>query len=291
MYQYNFKLIFFLLSFMLAGAAVSAQKVYKIGDNTMTIAASAVLELESTTKGFLPPRMTIAQRNLISPTTGLMVYCTNCGANGEPQYYNGVQWVNMTGAGGAVSTTVTSPTGRVWMDRNLGASQVATSSTDAAAYGSLFQWGRAADGHQLRTSGNTSTLSSGDTPGHADFILITASPSDWHSLQNDNLWQGVIGTNNPCPTGYRLPTEAEFTAEIATWGTDDTAGAFASELKLTAGGFRYDNNGSIYGLGDFGIYWSATISNESAMEVTFERSSMSYPSNRASGNSVRCIRD
>jgi len=44
--------------------------------------------------------------------------------------------------------TVKSATGKIWMDRNLGASQVATSSTDAAAYGDLYQWGRAADGHE-----------------------------------------------------------------------------------------------------------------------------------------------
>jgi hypothetical protein len=48
-------------------------------------------------------------------------------------------------------------TGRVWMDRNLGASRVATSSTDEAAYGDLYQWGRFGDGHQCRKSDTTST--------------------------------------------------------------------------------------------------------------------------------------
>ena len=38
--------------------------------------------------------------------------------------------------------TVTSATGKVWMDRNLGAGRVATSSTDTEAYGDLYQWGR-----------------------------------------------------------------------------------------------------------------------------------------------------
>ena len=50
----------------------------KIGDNQTTIDASALLELENTTKGFLPPRMTTAQVNAIaSPATGLMVYNTS----------------------------------------------------------------------------------------------------------------------------------------------------------------------------------------------------------------------
>ncbi len=53
---------------------------------------------------------------------------------------------------------VTNPTtGRTWMDRNLGASQAATSITDALAYGDLYQWGRCADGHQSRTSGTKAT--------------------------------------------------------------------------------------------------------------------------------------
>ena len=44
-------------------------------------AASAQLDIVSTTKGLLPPRMTNAQANAISsPATGLTVYCTDCTA-------------------------------------------------------------------------------------------------------------------------------------------------------------------------------------------------------------------
>ena len=39
-----------------------------------------------------------------------------------------------------------------WLDRNLGALQVCTSSTDEKCYGDLFQWGRGDDGHQDRNS-------------------------------------------------------------------------------------------------------------------------------------------
>jgi hypothetical protein len=35
-----------------------------------------------------------------------MIYCTNCGTNGEPEYYNGVAWVNMAG-GTAASVPIT----------------------------------------------------------------------------------------------------------------------------------------------------------------------------------------
>lgn len=61
-------------------------------------------------------------------------------------------------------------TGQTWMDRNLGASRAATSMNDEQAYGDLYQWGRAADGHQKRNSGTTSTLSSTDTPIHLGMV-------------------------------------------------------------------------------------------------------------------------
>ena len=82
--------------------------------------------------------------------------------------------------------------GRIWMDRNLGASQVATAFDDALAYGDLFQWGRNIDGHQVRTSGTTATLSNSDTPGHGDFITSPeVAPNDWRNPKNDDLWQPI----------------------------------------------------------------------------------------------------
>ena len=61
---------------------------------------------------------------------------------------------------------------------------------------------------------------------------------DWRSPQNDNLWQGVNGINNPCPSGYRIPTEAELDAERLSWSSDNSAGAIASALKLPMAGYR-----------------------------------------------------
>jgi len=56
--------------------------------------ASAMLEVKSTDKGFLPPRMTQVQRNGITPTTGLMVYNTT---TNKPNFYNGTEWMNYDG--------------------------------------------------------------------------------------------------------------------------------------------------------------------------------------------------
>lgn len=64
--------------------AVHAQRTsLKVGNNPLAIQNSVALEVESTTKGFLPPRLTNAQMNAIdSPAKGLIVYCTDCTTEG-----------------------------------------------------------------------------------------------------------------------------------------------------------------------------------------------------------------
>ena len=70
----------------------------QIGIGTSSPNASAKLEISSTTQGLLPPRMTAVQRNAISnPAAGLMVWCNDCGTNGDIQIYNGTNWVNFNG--------------------------------------------------------------------------------------------------------------------------------------------------------------------------------------------------
>jgi len=190
------------------------------------------------------------------------------------------------------------------MDRNLGASQAATSSTNYQAYGALFQWGRLSDGHECITwtssttsdgaeqNHETTTLSSTDNPGHSNFITNGSSPYDWRSPQNNNLWQGVSGINNPCPSGYRLPTDAELNAERLSWGSNNAAGAFASPLKLPVAGNRVSSNGSLSDVGSAGIYWSSTVAGTYSWYLYFLSSGadMSYYF-RTNGMSVRCIKD
>nr|WP_320009591.1 FISUMP domain-containing protein [uncultured Desulfobulbus sp.] len=134
--------------------------------------------------------------------------------------------------------TVTSITGQVWMDRNLGTSRVAQSYDDEAAYGDLYQWGRGTDGHEKRDSETTTTLSTSDDPGHGQSIISSSNNLDWRSPQNDDLWQGLSGANNPCPVGFRLPTRVEFEEEVATWSSNDEAGSFKSKLKICVLGTR-----------------------------------------------------
>lgn len=208
-------------------------------------------------------------------------------ANAPASYPSGT--VHCSGTPTAVVDVTNPATGKTWMDRNLGASQAATSSTDAAAYGDLYQWGRRADGHQCRNSATTSTLSSTDQPAHGSFIF---SSSDWRSPQNTNLWQGVNGVNNPCPSGYRLPTEAELTAERTSWSSNNSAGAFASPLKLPMAGFRFGSNGSLSSVGTVGYYWSSSVSSARSRYLNFDSSNAAMRTNyRADGFSVRCLKD
>ncbi len=193
--------------------------------------------------------------------------------------------------------TVTSTTGEIWMDRNLGASRVADSSTDSMAYGDLYQWGRSADGHQCRESDTISVLastaaSSPDSVWYGKFIVEGSSPFDWLSTPNDSLWQGVNGVNNPCPNGYRLPNEAEWNAERESWGSNDLDGAFGSPLRLPVSGSRDVSSGAPFGVGSRGDYWSSSVSGANARFLLFNSSGAALLSDfRAGGRAVRCIKN
>lgn len=55
--------------------AMRINQVAAVGIGTTTIVASALLQLDSTVKGFLPPRMTNAERTaIVAPAIGLIVY-------------------------------------------------------------------------------------------------------------------------------------------------------------------------------------------------------------------------
>jgi uncharacterized protein (TIGR02145 family) len=216
---------------------------------------------------------------------------TTCLANYRPLVSCGDP-VTFTYKGSQVTYGTVLSQGKCWMDRNLGASRVATAYNDPLAYGDLFQWGRDDDGHQNRTSDTTYTLSSSDNPGHNKFIVASNFPYDWRSPHNDNLWQGVNGINNPCPSGWRIPTKDEWNTELASWSEKNHNGAFASPLKLTTGGFRHSYSGSPHGVNTEGLYWSSTVSGPYANSLGFYSPDASIRiDHRAGGFSVRCIKN
>ena len=68
----------------------------QVGIGTDTPASSSIFHLESTDKGFLPPRMTEAQMNAIqNPVEALIIYCLDCPSKGF-KYFDGVAWTSLT---------------------------------------------------------------------------------------------------------------------------------------------------------------------------------------------------
>ena len=272
----------------------SAQSV---GIGTSNPDTSAILEILSSNKGFLPPRMSNAERDaIILPAEGLLISCVDCATIGLHQFING-SWQALLSSfsTGNYGTVVNPVTGKVWLDRNLGALQVATTSTDAASYGDLYQWGRGADGHQKRSSIITAEVAthwfSGESTWNKFFILSLDFPYNWLNNYVNDLWTGLSSENNPCPSGFRLPTNAEWNQERLTWDSQDSAGAFASPLKLPLAGDRDQPGGNI-NAGTYGNYWSSTANNEYARFLSFSVADC-YISNlyRGVGLSVRCIKD
>lgn len=191
---------------------------------------------------------------------------------------------------------VRSAGGRCWKAFNLGAAKIAASPTDAEAYGDLYQWGRQGDGHQSRTSATVDTLSAGDVPGHASFILVNGTNYDWRTPANDFLWRGLGAVNNPCPQGFRLPTQKEFEKEMKSWDSKDAEGAFASPLKLTLAGARSQSDGSIILTDSNGLYWIGAnkpgIPAWGTLCLGIGSSTAKIAdAARATGMSVRCIKD
>ena len=196
---------------------------------------------------------------------------------------------------------VLSATGRCWMAFNLGATQVATSIDDEAAYGDLYQWGRRVDGHERRNldpaTETTTVLSARDNPGHGDFIIGMPDPYDWRLTKNDFLWQGLGGVNNPCPQGFRLPSAAEWQDEVDKYG-DTVVDLFNSPLKLVVAGWRGGYDGLIYNEGERAHYWSSTVrmnSDDAQSLYMFPNGHAAIPClksmHRYNGLSVRCIKD
>ena len=209
-----------------------------------------------------------------------------------------------------VYQSVMAADGNRWLNNNLGAnyaniyhaqfnpSQQATATNDRNAYGSLYQWGRYSDGHELITytnsitangvNGTTNVSVSSDTPGHNLFINgISDVNVDWRSPQNDNLWQGEAGINNPCPEGFRIPTETEFNNLITAEGINSSSTALNSSVAFNGFGLR--NPSTVFSSSGVFYFWTADVNSFGAVNyrgfTNFESSVRSF------GFHVRCIQD
>lgn len=263
--------------------------------------ASAILNIHSTNSGFLPPRMTLMQRNQINaPAAGLIVYNTT---SSSLEIWDGVVWSSLSrnekekypiskfcdGLVTEVVPVLNPITNRIWMDRNLGASRAAANISDYYAAGDLYQWGRWSDGHQCMNSPTLNSYHSDDNPEYNYFLYN--STGSWRSPNNDNLWQGVNGINNPCPIGYRIPTEEEWNEEIASWNGGSGL-ENSGPLKICSSNSRSGVDGNYSFVTNIGTYWSSTVNGSNARVLNLgPTSSYWFDSVRGSAFSCRCIKD
>ncbi|MFT4875518.1 MAG: Flp pilus assembly pilin Flp [Bacteroidia bacterium] len=139
-----------ILIFTLLCAATSIQA--QVGIGTTTPDSSSILDLTSTSKGFLPPRMTAAQRDAIaSPIAGLMIWCTE---SLELQVYNGTRWINSTGSGPSCILLGSDIDGEAANDRSGSVSLSSDGST--VAIGAYQNDGNGANSGHVRVYENTS---------------------------------------------------------------------------------------------------------------------------------------
>lgn len=163
--------------FLIAGAmsSVNAQNV-GINANGATPNASAILDVSSTDKGLLAPRMTQTQRNAITtPATGLLIYQTD----NTPgfYYYNGSGWVQGVGATGAQG-----PAGAAGAQGTAGATGAQGAAGAAGAQGPAGPAGPA---------GATGAQGIAGTTGQSTTTYIT---NNWVNLPNNSTYYFLSGT-------------------------------------------------------------------------------------------------
>ena len=148
------------------------------------------------------------------------------------------------------------------------------------------------DGHQVPYAyGSTTTLSNNDNPINSSFIFAENSPYNWRSPTNDFLWQGSNGKNNPCPSGFRIPTVSEWEAEIKSWkGGNNALGASQSVLNLPVTGHRTGPS-ILVDLKSAGYYWTSDVAGDKS-SVLFFNNTQEYITSlpRFMGLACRCIK-
>ena len=299
--------------------AASFTSIAQVGVGTASPDASAALEIESTTLGLLPPRMTTVERDLINsgaPAEGLTIYNTDTKCL---ELYNGTDWISV--CSGSVVTTF--PTTQVangsggtytFMSHNLGADTSLDPDIPVVGLqGAYIQWGKRGPTDFV---GAANDGSSGFAAAPTDSAANDAAISGWSSTSaTDDSWNVDENTpvkvtdNDPCPDGFRVPTRNEWQAVDdnnadnltgATWSAGPTEFGNALQygpdangklLTLPAAGYHTYTNGALGNRGSNGSYWSSTENGSLAYNLYFSSSSVNPASSsyRTSGYSVRCI--
>jgi len=268
--------------------------VDKLGVGTTNITTSAKMEVNSTTQGFLPPRMSAGQRDaIVSPVAGLTIWCSNCGVRGELEVYDGVSWTNMIGGTTAADNTPRVVIGaQTWTTQNLNVSVYKNG--DPIPYVSDGTWASLTTGAYCYYNNDSATYA-----------------ATYGKLYN---WYAVTDSRGLAPAGYHIPTDAEWTTltdnlggylvsggkmkstGTTLWLTNNTGADNSSGFTGKPGGFRRDDGSNAY-LGTFGYFWSSsqdavTSTNGISRHLkSTNTQTTSQNNNKKWGFSVRCIKN
>ena len=245
-----FRLSFFYLLFIaFISTSVSAQIVQKYGDNNGAINSNSVLELESSNKGLLLPRLALTSITAVAPLSahvqGMTVYNTATAVDVTPGIYtnNGTTWVRVTDSailssylpltGGSISGQLTSTVA-------VGTAPFAVTSTTPVA--NLSIGGNAATATTATTATNaTNTGITNDTTTNA-----TVYPT-YVTSTTGNLSQKVANTKlnfNPSTgilnatgfSGTSLSLSGQFTSTVATGTAPFAVTSTTPVANLSIGG-------------------------------------------------------
>ena len=152
------------------------------------------------------------------------------------------------------------------------------------------------------------------TANPTTFIYASSPPYDWHYSSRDNsLWTTSDKTKSiydPCPAGWRVPdggSNGVWSKAVGSSSTFDYTynstnkgmnfsgkSGSASTIWYPASGYRSSSDGSLYIVGYGGSCWSASPYDYLAYYLYFFNGGYVIPSgssNRASGQSVRCLQE
>lgn len=222
------------------------------GIGTTTPDASAVLDMVSTSKGILVPRMTAAQRTaIVSPANGLLVYQTD-GTKGF-YYYNATAWTTVTGANVSLSNLATTTK----INKNL--QPLTDSSVDVGAIG--FTWRNL----YAKGVGYLGALQLGNYSGAAQAGMVRWTGADFQGYDGVN-WKSFGGAG----TAWSLTGNSDTDTSVNFLGTTDAKPLAFKVNSTKAGIIDFDN---FYG--NTGLGYEALKVNQGSNNSAFGYSALS----------------